>query len=78
MRIVLVIPVLYFHGFASSPGSRKVQSLRALLAPEGIELNAPDLNIPTFASLDFDAIVRWGAEGRVRVLASGRRRRPGR
>ena len=39
-----------------------MQSLRALLAPQGIELNSPDLNIPSFASLDFDAIVRRGRE----------------
>jgi predicted esterase YcpF (UPF0227 family) len=49
--------VLYFHGFASSPGSAKITALRPLLAPHGIELNAPDLNVPTFEQLDFDAIV---------------------
>ena len=49
--------VLYFHGFASSPGSAKITALRPLLAPHGIELNAPDLNVPSFEKLDFDAIV---------------------
>lgn len=49
--------VLYFHGFASSPGSAKITALRPLLAPHGIELNAPDLNVPSFERLDFDAIV---------------------
>lgn len=49
--------VLYLHGFASSPQSQKVQSLRELLAPHGIELNAPDLNVPSFERLDFDAMV---------------------
>jgi predicted esterase YcpF (UPF0227 family) len=49
--------VLYFHGFASSPGSAKITALRPLLAPHGIELNAPDLNVPSFERLDFDAVV---------------------
>jgi predicted esterase YcpF (UPF0227 family) len=49
--------VLYFHGFASSPGSAKIAALRPLLAPFGIELNAPDLNVPSFERLDFDAVV---------------------
>lgn len=51
--------VLYFHGFASSPGSAKITALRPLLAPHGIELNAPDLNVPSFEKLDFDAIVDY-------------------
>src|SRR6187549_441775 len=49
--------VLYFHGFASSPGSAKITALRPLLSPHGIELNAPDLNVPSFEKLDFDAVV---------------------
>lgn len=49
--------VLYFHGFSSSPGSAKITALRPLLAPHGIELNAPDLNVPSFERLDFDAVV---------------------
>lgn len=49
--------VLYLHGFASSPDSQKIQSLRALLAPMGVELNTPDLNVPSFEKLDFEAMV---------------------
>jgi predicted esterase YcpF (UPF0227 family) len=49
--------VLYFHGFASSPGSAKITALRPLLAPRGIELNAPDLNVPSFERLDWQAMV---------------------
>ncbi|MDQ3283811.1 MAG: hypothetical protein M3Q69_20610 [Acidobacteriota bacterium] len=49
--------VLYFHGFASSPASAKITALRPLLAPYGIELDTPDLNVPSFEKLDFDAIV---------------------
>ena len=53
--------VLYFHGFASSPGSAKITALRPLLAPHGIELNTPDLNVPSFEKLDWDAIVAYAA-----------------
>jgi len=49
--------VLYFHGFASSPGSAKITALRPLLAEHGIELNTPDLNVPSFERLDFEAVV---------------------
>jgi predicted esterase YcpF (UPF0227 family) len=49
--------VLYFHGFASSPASAKITALRPLLAPHGIELNTPDLNVPSFERLDFEAVV---------------------
>jgi predicted esterase YcpF (UPF0227 family) len=50
-------PVLYFHGFASSPASAKITALRPLLAPHAIELHTPDLNVPSFEQLDFDAVV---------------------
>jgi hypothetical protein len=49
--------VLYFHGFASSPASAKITALRPLLEPFGIELETPDLNVPSFERLDFDAMV---------------------
>ena len=52
--------VLYFHGFASSPASAKIAALRPLIEPRGIVLETPDLNIPSFAKLDFDAIVEEG------------------
>ena len=48
--------ILYLHGFASSPESQKIRSLRPLLAPQ-IELVTPDLNVPSFDRLDFDAMV---------------------
>ena len=53
--------ILYLHGFASSPESQKIQSLRPLLAP--ITINAPDLNVPSFEKLDFEAMVEkaWSA-----------------
>lgn len=49
--------VLYFHGFASSPASAKITALRPMLEPHGVELHTPDLNVPSFEGLDFDAIV---------------------
>ena len=59
--------VLYLHGFASSPRGRKVEALSAIFAPEGIVLDAPDLNAPSFGRLDFDAMVE-----RAREAASAR------
>jgi len=56
------ISILYLHGFASSPESQKILSLRPMLAP--ITINAPDLNVPSFERLDFDAMVEkalWSA-----------------
>lgn len=64
-----VTSVLYFHGFASSPASAKITALRPLLAPHGIELNTPDLNVPSFERLDFDAVIEH-------ALACGRRTPP--
>lgn len=52
-----VMSVLYFHGFASSPASAKITALRPLLEPHGIELDAPDLNVPSFEKLDFETMV---------------------
>jgi pimeloyl-ACP methyl ester carboxylesterase len=49
--------VLYLHGFASSPASAKITALRPLLEPHGIELDTPDLNVPSFERLDFEAMV---------------------
>jgi len=51
------VNVLYFHGFASSPASAKITALRPLLAPQRIELDTPDLNVPSFEELDFEAMV---------------------
>lgn len=51
-------PVLYFHGFASSPASAKITALRPLLEPLGIALVTPDLNVPSFEKLDFEAMVQ--------------------
>lgn len=49
--------VLYLHGFASSPRGRKVAALEAVFAPDRVRIDAPDLNVPSFERLDFDAMV---------------------
>ncbi|HEY2092663.1 MAG TPA: YqiA/YcfP family alpha/beta fold hydrolase [Thermoanaerobaculia bacterium] len=54
--------VLYFHGFASSPASAKITALRPLLKPHGIELDTPDLNVPSFSQLDWNAMVERAME----------------
>ena len=54
--------VLYLHGFASSPAGRKIGALKDLLAPHGLDVVAPDLNVPSFRDLDFRAIARLASE----------------
>jgi len=65
--------VLYLHGFASSPRGRKVEALAGLFAGDDIEIDAPDLNLPSFERLDFESMVagtmRAAARKRVDVLA---------
>lgn len=55
-------PVLYLHGFASSPRGDKPVALARILGRHGIELNAPDLNVPSFEALDFEAMVERALE----------------
>ena len=45
--------ILYLHGLASSPRGRKRAVLEDRFSPDGIEVVAPDLNVPTFHGLDF-------------------------
>jgi pimeloyl-ACP methyl ester carboxylesterase len=48
---------LYLHGFASSAASKKGVRLRDVFAARGAELHLPDLNRPSFATLDHDAML---------------------
>jgi predicted esterase YcpF (UPF0227 family) len=64
-----MIEILYFHGFASSPGSRKVGLLRDRLPEDEFHLNVPDMNVPSFAELDWRAMV-------ANAVDEGRRRPP--
>jgi pimeloyl-ACP methyl ester carboxylesterase len=50
--------ILYLHGFASSPASRKIALLRERLSADEFRVVAPDLNRPSFERLDFEAMVR--------------------
>jgi len=54
-----VLPILYLHGFASSPKSGKIELLRPRLEREGISMTTPDLNVPSFERLDFSAVVAY-------------------
>lgn len=45
--------ILYLHGLASSPRGRKRAILEDRFGPEGVEVVAPDLNVPSFRRLDF-------------------------
>ncbi|MFQ3679820.1 MAG: YqiA/YcfP family alpha/beta fold hydrolase [Pseudanabaenaceae cyanobacterium] len=49
---------LYLHGFASSPASRKAQTLRQALAPV-IDLEIPDLNLGDFRTTTLSRQLAW-------------------
>lgn len=43
--------ILYLHGFASSPRSGKAVHLAERFREQGVEFEAPDLNLPDFSTL---------------------------
>ncbi|MDX2161750.1 MAG: YqiA/YcfP family alpha/beta fold hydrolase [bacterium] len=43
--------VIYLHGFASSPQSKKAQWFKNRFADIGIDMRIPDLNVPSFEHL---------------------------
>jgi uncharacterized protein len=47
----------YLHGFGSNPRAKKALELRARLAPGGVTLLAPDLNVPSFEHLSPSAML---------------------
>jgi predicted esterase YcpF (UPF0227 family) len=49
--------ILYLHGLASSPRGRKRAVLEDRFGPDGIEVIAPDLNVPSFRKLSFVEMV---------------------
>lgn len=61
--IMSVPSIFYLHGFASSPQSSKAQYLNEHLQTMGLELRAPDLNVPSFRELTLTAMIgRVGEE----------------
>lgn len=67
----------YLHGFASSALSKKGLFLAGVLRGQGLVLERPDLNRPSFAELSHDAALeaisemdRAGDEGRWRFIGS--------
>jgi hypothetical protein len=50
-RAASCAPVLYLHGFASSPDSTKAREFGARLAGHGVTLACPDFNQPDFRTL---------------------------
>jgi uncharacterized protein len=54
--------ILYLHGLASSPRGRKRAVLEDRLGPDGIEIVAPDLNVPSFRELSFEKMVLVACE----------------
>lgn len=70
------IPVLYLHGFASSPDSTKARYFGERLAGHGVPLVTPDLNVPDFRTLTMSRMLeRLSREidaqgGRVSLIGS--------
>src|SRR5579883_3085896 len=42
---------IYLHGFASGPASKKASFFKERFSERGVELNVPDLNVPTFRKM---------------------------
>lgn len=49
--------ILYLHGFATGPKSRKARIFEAACEANGIDFLCPDLNLPDFARLSFPAMI---------------------
>lgn len=54
--------ILYLHGFASSPGSKKANFFRPYFEERGATYSVPDLNVPSFEKLSFTGILAKVAE----------------
>ena len=66
--------ILYLHGFASSPASRKAQLFRSRFAEEGLHVEIPDLEEGSFRNLTITGqlrvIERAAAGEPVRLIGS--------
>lgn len=59
-------PILYLHGFASSPNSKKALAFQRRFAERGVEMNAPDLTEGRFRDLTLSgqlAVIERAAGG---------------
>jgi uncharacterized protein len=57
------INIVYLHGLASSPGSKKAGDFRTRLAPyDHVNYLVPDLNVPDFAHLTLTAMIERTAQ----------------
>lgn len=69
-------PVIYLHGFASSPDSTKARYFSGQLAAHGVPLTTPDLNQPDFTTLTVSRMLTQlsqhidEAGGRVSLMGS--------
>ncbi len=69
-------PVLYLHGFASSPESTKARFFGERLAQHGVPFSTPDFNLPDFATLTMTRMLEQldrfidEAGGRVSLIGS--------
>ncbi len=54
--------VVYLHGFASSPSSKKAAIFRSPLEERGVRYLVPDLNVPDFQHLTLTAMLERMAE----------------
>jgi pimeloyl-ACP methyl ester carboxylesterase len=63
---------VYLHGFASSPLAKKALHLRRAFAMHGIELEVPDLNVPSFRELSVFAMLETvrALEGELSLVGS--------
>jgi uncharacterized protein len=66
--------VVYLHGFASGPGSRKARYFRDLLTPRGFDVEIPDLAEGRFSELtitgQLDVVARACREKSVVLIGS--------
>ena len=51
------LKIMYLHGFASGPGSKKAQFFKKKLKIHGYHLFIPDLNVPSFENLSLFEMV---------------------
>lgn len=54
--------VIYLHGFASSPSSKKATIFRVPLEAQGVRYLVPDLNVPDFQHITLTAMLERVAE----------------